>query len=306
MTNAWWFSEGIPTFTWDLWYGCNYRCGYCWWEMDGLWDDLATKHRILPPADWLAVWERIRAEHGDIRIDILGGEPLLYPRFDELLEGLGRLHIVQITTNLALPLNRLDALLERLSPKRVHFNASFHPDSVSLDDFMARILRLQDRGFEPGVLVVTWPPFLQRLPSWREAFMNRAIPFTPMVFQGRWKGQHYPDAFTKEEKKLIASLMGNPDIKEAEVKYRLDRSSTLGKLCHAGRVYANVKADGTVYRCGQDAFGHKPLGSIFDRGFRLLATPQPCPYENCSCSEFRFLDEGLSGGRTAAAGGQGL
>ena len=303
MTNAWWLSEGLLTFTWDLWYGCNYRCGYCWWEMDGLWDKLAAQHRILPPEDWLAVWAHIRAAHGDVRIDILGGEPLLYPRCDELLEGLSRLHTVQTTTNLALPLDRLDALLDRLSPERVHFNASFHPDFVSLDDFMARALRLQDRGFEPGVLVVTWPPLLERLPAWREAFVSRAIPFTPMVFQGRWQGRSYPETFTEGEKKLIASLMIDLAIKDAEVKYRLDRGATRGKLCHAGRVYANVKADGTVYRCGQDAFGRRPLGSIFDPGFRLPAEPQPCPYESCSCSEFRFLDEVMGRGRDASPAG---
>jgi MoaA/NifB/PqqE/SkfB family radical SAM enzyme len=259
--------------------------------MDGLWDKLAKQHRILPPEDWLKVWERIRAAHGELRIDILGGEPLLYPRFDELLEGLSKLHIVQATTSLAIPLDRLDSLLARILPGRVHFNASFHPEFTSLDDFLARIMRLKDRDFEPGALVVTWPPFFDRLKAWSDAFRSRGIPFTPMVFQGRWQGRSYPEAFTEAERELIASLMNDPSAKEAEVKYRLERNSTKGRLCHAGRVYANVKADGTVFRCGQDAFGQKPLGSIFDPKFRLLDAPAPCPYETCSCQEFRLLDE---------------
>ncbi|MCX5796120.1 MAG: radical SAM protein [Elusimicrobia bacterium] len=301
MPNAWRLSEGAVTFTWDLWYGCSYRCPYCWWELEGLWEKLAKQHRILPPAEWLAVWERIRAAHGDVRIDILGGEPLLYPRCDELLEGLSGLHFVQATTSLALPLDRLEALLGRLSPERVHFNASFHPDFTSLDDFLARLLRLKDRGFEPGALVVTWPPYLERLSAWSEAFRSRGIPFTPMVFQGRWQGRDYPESFTPQEKARIASLMNDTSVKDDEVRYRLERRSTKGKLCHAGRVYANVKADGTVYRCGQDAFGQKPLGSIFDPRFRLPAQAQPCPYESCSCSEFRFLDEVGAFGRGAAS-----
>ncbi|MDE1976056.1 MAG: hypothetical protein KGI84_02210 [Elusimicrobia bacterium] len=47
----WWSNEAWDrtSFTWDLWYGCNYRCSYCWWEMDDLWADLAKKHLILPP-----------------------------------------------------------------------------------------------------------------------------------------------------------------------------------------------------------------------------------------------------------------
>ncbi|MBI3552386.1 MAG: radical SAM protein [Elusimicrobia bacterium] len=283
----WWLDWPGAVFTWDLWYSCNYRCSYCWWEMDALWDKLAEQNRLLPPEEWGTVWDRVHERHGQARLDLLGGEPLLYPRFDELCRRLSRKHKLLITTNLSPATPKLERLLGGLDPERVHFAASFHPQFTSLDSFMEKTLLLKSSGFEPAALFVPWPPFLSRLEQYRAAFLAHDIPFSLMIFQGRHEGKDYPDAYTAGEKEALGQLTPN----EAETKYRILRESTLGKLCHSGRVSANVKGNGDVYRCGQDAFGRKPMGNIFDPGFRLDDAPKPCPYRQCSCKEFRYLDE---------------
>ena len=289
---AWWLEEHAPTFTWDLWYGCNYRCSYCWWEMEGLWEELAKTHRLLPPEDWVAAWGRVRERHGEARIDVLGGEPLAYPRAGELFEALAKLHRLVITTNLSPEPEKLEALARRLPPERAHFSASFHPEFTTLDAFLAKLLLLRAQGFRPAVLFVTWPPLLPRLAEYRQAFQGAGFPFSTMVFEGEHSGRRYPDAYTAPERALIAGAIGGePSHQDAERDYRLEARSTLGKPCHAGRAYANVKADGRVFRCGQDAFGRKPLGNLFDSDFRLLDAPRACPYERCSCLEFKYLDE---------------
>ncbi|MBI3547459.1 MAG: radical SAM protein [Elusimicrobia bacterium] len=296
----WWIAEAPVTFTWDLWYACNYRCSYCWWEMGGLWETLAKQHKLLPPAEWDAVWTRIYDRCGEARIEVLGGEPLLYPKFGELLRLLSAKHRLQVTTNLSPEPAQLERLLDPLSPERVHFNASFHPQFIGLQPFLERTQVLQDRGFDPGVLFVTWPPLLPRLEEYRREFVSRGYPFSAMIFQGDWEGRTYPEAFTPAEKAMIEGVMNHPTLKSAEVRYRLDRDAVIGKLCHAGRVYANVKANGDVYRCGQDAFGRRPMGNLFDPGFELLDAPKPCPYRQCSCLEFKYLDELLQAPQAAA------
>ncbi len=35
----------------------------------------------------------------------------------------------------------------------------------------------------------------------------------------------------------------------------------------------------------------KPMGNMFDPGFKLYDEPRPCPYKRCSCKEFSCLDE---------------
>ena len=276
--------------TWDLWYTCDYRCSYCWWEMDGLWEKLSKQNRILPPEEWEKVWDRFHEYHGTARLDLLGGEPLLYPRADELCRRLSGKHKLLITTNLSPGLGSLQRLLKGLDPARVHFAASFHPEFTSLEAFLDKILLLKRAGFEPAVLLVAWPPFLGRLEQYRAAFGGQDIPFSLMIFQGRHDGKDYPQSYSAAERSLLGAW--TPD--KSEAAYRLQQQSTLGKLCHAGRISANVKGNGDVFRCGQDAFGLKPMGNIFDPEFRLAEAPQPCPYQHCSCNEFRYLDELLA------------
>jgi MoaA/NifB/PqqE/SkfB family radical SAM enzyme len=292
MTREWWLDEHPLSFTWDLWYACNYRCSYCWWEMEDLWAELAKRHRVLSPQAWAEIWGRVHDRHGEARIDLLGGEPLLYPRANELLALLSVHHRLVVTTNMSQEPEAVERLAAELSPERVHFNISFHPQFTSTGLVLEKIKRLHSRGFRPAILFVTWPPFLPRLAEYRREFQDAGVPFSPMIFQGKHEGKAYPDAYSPEDRALIEGVMGGPQKgKEAEVDYRLDVRATLGKPCHAGRVYANIKADGQVFRCGQDAFSQKPMGNLFDQDFRLHDAPQPCPYERCSCLEFKYLDE---------------
>ena len=155
------------------------------------------------------------------------------------------------------------------------------------EEFLEKILFLKEAGYQPGVLFVTWPPLLGRLPALKKFFRDQDLPFSLMIFQGSWEGKQYPEAYTPAERTLLGGLTSGED----ENKYRLLRGKTRGKLCHAGRVYANVKGNGDVFRCGVDAFGRRPRGNIFDPDFRLHEEAMPCPYEKCSCQEFEYLDE---------------
>lgn len=291
--SPWWDNEvwDRVSFTWDLWYGCNYRCSYCWWEMDDLWADLAKKHLILEPQKWIEAWDRVHAACGETRIDVLGGEPLRYPRWQELFAGLSEKHRVSITTNLSCSAAELAALTDRVSPERLHFAASWHPEFADWGDFTRKIDLLKEKGYEPGVLVVAAPQIFDGLAEWREYFMKRGVPFTASVFQGRWKGATYPDSYTSDQKAFLGMAIHTPE----EQRYRLERSTTLGKPCGAGHVYANIKANGDLYRCGQDCLGGaKPFANLFDPELKLSDRPAPCPYEHCSCGEYAFLWEDWS------------
>lgn len=296
----WWLSEewrGI-SFTWDLWYGCNYRCSYCWWEMTDTWASLAKEHLILPPSEWLKCWKRICDRYGTVRVDIIGGEPLHYPKSLELFAGMAEWHAVSITTNLSVSMEYLQRLAAKTSPERVHLAASFHPEFSSWTDFLNKLLFLQEIGYEPFVNMVAWPPHLKEIMEKREALHSRGIPLTTQVFQGSYGGKEYPAAYTDEEREVLNLTIPDP----TEVEYRLEQEKTLGKLCGAGHVYGNIKSNGDVYRCGQDSrFSYgKPIGNIFDEDFELLHSPRPCPYPHCSCGEFVYLWEnwkGMAAGR---------
>jgi MoaA/NifB/PqqE/SkfB family radical SAM enzyme len=54
-------------------------------------------------------------------------------------------------------------------------------------------------------------------------------------------------------------------------------------------VYASIKADGTVTRCGP--LSHKPIGNIFRDDFAMFDRPMPCEADVCPCDEYVWLVE---------------
>jgi MoaA/NifB/PqqE/SkfB family radical SAM enzyme len=179
-----------------------------------------------------------------------------------------------------------------VTPDNFHVNASYHPQFAAPGPFLKKLAVLRDRGFEPGVLVVSHPSFLQDLPALRKAFRAEGHPFTTLVFRGEYNGKPYPESFTPEEKAVVSETIAQEGAQRASYKrFQLDRDDTLGRLCYTGSVYGNVKPTGEVYRCGRDQTALKPIGNIFDPDFRMDPAPTACPFKNCSCQEYIYVAE---------------
>ena len=82
---------------------------------------------------------------------------------------------------------------------------------------------------------------------------------------------------------MMAPYLGDVD----RMNYHLEGRKTKGKLCRSGQLYASIKADGTVTRCGP--LSHKPIGNLFDDNFKLFDTPMPCEAEICPCDEYVWI-----------------
>ncbi len=296
LTKRWWLAEewdGL-TFCWDLWYACNYRCSYRWWESRQLWDKLALEHKLLSAEEWINAWDRIFDSHGTARIDLLGGEPTNYPDFDKLLSGLLKKHYVLLATNLSLSIERLTVLLQSVPLDRLRISASFHPQFAEPEAFLERLSLIESRARVSWATIVAWPPFLPRLKAWKSMFEARGHAMVVQVFQGPWAGRIYPEAYTPQERELIGAF-----ITKDEKRQRLSRPSPKGRLCGAGHVYVTVKANGDVFRCSAAAEA-EPMGNLLEPGFRLGDRPEPCSFERCSCREFLYQWD-LYGRRRGAA-----
>ena len=261
-------------FNWDMHYVCNYRCPYCWFH--GKWQQMADHNKYPPLEKILKVWENIYNKYGSACIELIGGEPLIYPNIVQLVKGLSAFHRIQITTNLSVEVNDF---IRQIDASRVQVSGSFHPVFADFDEFLKRAMLLKEKGFGRMILYLAYPPQIKMLPYYAEKFKKHGFVFHVHTFWGQYNGVSYPQGYTDEEKSVIDPYLGN----RSGEKYQLEPKNVKGRLCRAGQLYVNIQADGTVYRCGGRI---SKIGNLFHEDFKLLDKPLPCESETCPCNEW--------------------
>jgi len=267
------------TFSWDIHHKCNYRCSYCWF--DGRWVEEGRKDLNLSVDEWELSWNKVYDKYKEVLIEIVGGEPFIYPSFFELIKKLSKKHCISICTNLFF--NPKIFFSKKLDSERVSLNATFHPLYQDLETFLGKAKILKNEGFLNDIHFVAYPPVIDRLSSIKERFEEKGILFDMQPFWGELGGKVYPDSYSEKEKRILNALLKDDD----SMNYRVNRNSPRSKLCNAGYQYAYIKNDGIVTRCGRDYI----LGNIVNANFRLLEEPRPCLNDYCPCSDFRFIVE---------------
>jgi MoaA/NifB/PqqE/SkfB family radical SAM enzyme len=271
-------SEKMLKFAWDIHYRCNFRCPYCWFYKD--WARLSSRNLYLSPDEWLIHWKRIYDKYGEVKIEIVGGEPFIYPNFIELVKKLSSLHLIKVTTNLS---GDIERFAEEIDPERVDLDLNFHILFIDLDTVINRALILKKAGFKGGICYLAYPPQMHKIPFLSERFRREGINFALAAFWGEYNGRKYPESYTQEEKEMMRPFLGDVE----RIDYHLDAKSPRGKLCNAGYKYADIQADGKVVRCAQ--IGDKSIGNITDERFSLLEGPVPCEAETCPSNEYNNL-----------------
>ncbi|MHB9154491.1 MAG: radical SAM protein [Endomicrobiales bacterium] len=265
---------------WDIHYRCNFRCPYCWF--DKKWAEMDEHNRYLPFDDMVKIWKRLHDLYGECHIMITGGEPSIYPNFIELVQELSQIHTVKVTSQLS---GDYYTFARKIDPARVNLDMNFHPLESKLEPFIRKVLTLKNRGFKGGVCYLAYPPNMDKIDYYHKEFEKHGIGFALAAFWGEYNGKKYPESYSEAERKMMEPFLG--DI--SRVQYHLEGKKTKGKLCRAGHVYASIKADGIVTRCGP--LSHKPLGNLFDADFKLHDRPMPCEAEVCPCDEYVWLVE---------------
>lgn len=273
------------SFSWDIHYACNYRCPYCWWH--GRWHYLVKSNRYLSVAELTRYWTNIYRKYGPVHIEMLGGEPSIYPGFKDLIKELSGMHTLRISTNLS---TDIESFCVEVNPRAVEMICSFHPLFADLDSFIKKAILLKTRNFRFAVTYLAYPPQIRSLEFYRDKFTHEGLPFNVLTFWGKYNSLEYPGAYTQQEKKIL-----NPHLAQCGGEsFQLSPiQSPRGKLCYAGCLHACIHPDGEAIRCGGGAYGGAPeiVGNFFDENFKLLDGPEPCRSDSCPCNEWAFLLE---------------
>jgi organic radical activating enzyme len=267
-------------FTWDIHYKCNFRCPYCWFY--SRWPEEAKKNIYLSAQEWMKHWGNVHDKYGEVRIEITGGEPFIYPDFIRLVKLLSSIHIIKITNNMS---GDIETFVREIDPRRVTLDLNFHPLFADIDPFIKKTLLLKKNGFKTGVCYLAYPPQMGRIGMFKKRFEDEGINFALAAFWGEYRGKKYPESYTREEIEMIRPLLGDIE----RTVYHLNGESPKGRLCNAGHKYAVIRGDGNVVRCGQ--LPDRIITSLLDKNFHLLDMPEPCEASYCPCNEYGNLVE---------------
>jgi len=268
-------AELKTSFSWDIHYACNYRCPYCWF--DGRWHELSKQNRYLTLNEALKPWKAIYEKYGSAHIELIGGEPFIYPHFIELIKELSQMHTIGISTNLSVD---VEDFIKQVDTSKVKVTPTLHPLFADFDKFSRRLLFLRDSGINSHIFYLAYPPQIRLIKYYLDKFSNLNMSMEVLTFWGEYNAKNYPQSYSQEEKKLIEPYLSN---KEGE-KFQLEPKQVKGNLCRAGQAYANIKADGSVFRCGGNEA--EPIGNFFNSDFKFLDRPSPCKSEFCPCNEW--------------------
>lgn len=297
---------------WQVCLTCNFRCEYCFHgkNQSNAFAGIQDTQKIIDGFNRLGL---------NCQINISGGEPFSYRNFVGLCKQLTERHHISVNTNLSYP--NVYQFADEIDPAKVIFlncsvNIAERERLGLMDDYIAKLHYLKDKGFASHVTYVMYPTFIKRFEQDYAFFKSHGIILRPKVFRGHfypwfiphsWKIRQlkkkltgpYPMAYSRREKRKLrvwierseqeAGKAYAGDSKEwhgRNVNLGLDRyllgkeSSFKGRVCLAGKNFVKMNSQGDVYRCHNS---EKFLGNLFEGTVKLSQYPQKCEWDKCLC-----------------------
>ncbi len=241
---------------------CNYGCEYCPFakKVDSR-EELSRDRQALERfVSWIA-------ERRDARVGILftpWGEALIRRWYQDALVTLSRMeHVgrVAIQTNLSCDLG----WARRATPDRIALWATYHPEWVTRDKFVAKVKAMRALGVRVSCGVVGFRRFAGDIAKLRDELPDDVY----LWINAAKRLERYEDA----------------DITSFEQIDPLFRTNTvahpsLGRSCRAGASVVSVDGEGDVRRCH---FVDEVIGNLYDGTFDAALRERPCPNATCGC-----------------------
>ncbi|MHB9154390.1 MAG: radical SAM/SPASM domain-containing protein [Endomicrobiales bacterium] len=299
---------------WKITDDCNYRCPYCIaskvstcslscsgevsdpQQMREQWNRWSrtrggTFHgefNTLGKEKWIALWKKLHDMYGFYRISIIGGEPLAFPDFLEILEEANKVAYLDVATNFSLSKEEAHRLAARLNPERLCMITTYHPGFTRLDDFIEKLKIFKDAGFQFPVRFVGYPPLFPQVPRVREAFENLGVEFILLPFVGTYEGKRYPGQFKHRDDELSRELYR----KSAGLAKMRNYGVREDDYCTAGHEFMYIDPYGYAFLCPVELNKcltrntDTRLGNAFDAGFKMNDGAVKCDFKVPSCDHY--------------------
>jgi MoaA/NifB/PqqE/SkfB family radical SAM enzyme len=265
-----------PMMSWVMNQRCNFTCEYCFYTKEYL----AVENPKVGKYSPQHIAEKFNKTGQEWYIYLNGGEPFLYPKFNELCEELTQKHYISINSNISTS-NCID-FADRIDPKKVYsIEASLHIEEREqrngLKRYLKNFLNFQEKGFPIQVVYVTYPDLFDRIEDDIHMLKSEGIKIINLkVFRGYYKLKYYPQSYTEHQREIIEKHA----LDKNEINILEESLSYFGKKCGAGYDFFLMDPEGDVRRCSSSA---KSYGNFFEGTFKIDKQARACPFLQCSC-----------------------
>lgn len=242
---------------------CNYGCEYCpFAKRQESAAELAIDQQALERfTDWIAQ----NTQHQFSILITPWGEALIHSWYQKALAKLTQMPNVDkaaIQTNLSCNLN----WVEECNKDKLALWATFHPEWVKRDRFLAKSLELDKRGVRFSAGVVGFPQFKAEI-----AALRRELP--PNIYLWINAVKRQLPQMSEEDLRFFESI---------DPLFRLNTHQypSRDRACRAGESVISVDGNGTMRRCH---FIKQPIGNIYDPNFEAALFARTCTNDTCHC-----------------------
>jgi len=265
---------------WVLTERYNYRCRYC--EQDHRAKGAFQYH---PAAVWKQEFDRHFKEKGrNLSLAITGGEALVHPEIWEFLEALS---VEDYAVNISLDTNLSPMACRSLTtPRRINLgrfwlSAGFHPDTTTFEDFIGRLVQVQEAGHRFFYInYVITDASIDAYEDRRDQLKELGVILHPNPF---FPAPRKPNP---RHQTLIKRHLNAVDF-----PYKMSTTSPKGKLCLSPAVAYVMLATGKLY---VSCASFKQLsGDFFDEELPTrFEGYTPCSHATCgTIYRYSFLKE---------------
>lgn len=278
--------------TWECTTQCNYACRYCWPAChDGKyrWPDSDKTNRLIEYIENFSDGKRVI-------LDIMGGEPTLWPDLQRFCHSVGDYTDITFSSNGS----RTARWWSKFTAPINHLLFSFHPENADLDHYVAMLKQTHQR-YRISVLILYHPDFKDIcLRAWDRLTQG------DLEISCRMKRINSPDHskqifsvdYTEEDREILlwdyyncSVKMVHPEMylyingvqKDPQTLIATDQHSFTGWQCNLGNsTYRYITADGTIY--GSACEMRSPMGNVYTLGEIKPAVTLNCAAKFCDCA----------------------
>ena len=268
---------------------CNYKCSYCNdYHRDGSyrWSDDWTPY--------IKLIEQLKQRNQYLYIEVLGGEPTVWPRFQEFVDTISDDRVfVEYATNASRTLR----YWKQFKTQRAFVFLSWHHEFAD-DDHFFKVAEIMQHKASVSVPLMIVPENFERAKRLYEKLTTLSIECTPKFTRTSINGTSYFD-YTDDQKQWIQNNHYNK-MKPFGIDWEIPRNLHFdgkkvkfmdvleqglhkfnGYTCTAGIKRLMVEPNGNIKRCTKNVGGS--LGNILSGDYTLPDSPIVCNYAACPC-----------------------